>query len=242
MKRQQARRLILFISLMLFPIIMNYMSPYLIVNGAFEGILAGSGIIFLSLFLFSLFMGRLFCGWICPMGGLNDILVGVNGRRITSKAAKRIKYIIWGIWFIAILGGFLAAGGLRDVNLLYMNEGIISVDEPFKYITYYFVILLFAIISILAGRRASCHTICWIAPFMIFGKKLSDLLRLPRLKVNKVNDNCTKCKRCNEACPMSIDVAGETEGALGRNDNCILCGMCVDTCPKHCLSYRITNN
>jgi hypothetical protein len=79
-------------------------------------------------------------------------LTGVNPKRITGKGVK-----IWAVWLLSILGGFVFAGGLRLVNPLYMSETGISVDEPLKYITYYGVILLFAVISVLAGRRASCH-------------------------------------------------------------------------------------
>ncbi|HWT73231.1 MAG TPA: 4Fe-4S binding protein, partial [Mobilitalea sp.] len=141
MKRQQLRYLCIFISLLLFPIFMNYLSPYLIVNGAFKGILAGSGIVFLVLLLISMFTGRLFCGWLCPMGGLNDCLTQVNRKRITSKAAKRSKFIIWTIWLGAIISGFVFAGGLLKINMFYMTESGVSVDHPLKYFTYYTVIL-----------------------------------------------------------------------------------------------------
>lgn len=241
MNRQQVRKLILLTSLLLFPITMNYLSPYLIVNGAFEGVLAGSAIMFISLFLFSMFTGRLFCGWICPMGGLNESLIGVNGKRITSKGVKRIKFFIWGIWFVSIFGGFLFAGGLKGINMFYMTDKGISVDEPLKYIIYYFVILLFAVISILVGRRASCHTVCWIAPFMIFGKRISYLLKLPRYKVQATKEQCIHCNKCTQACPMSIDVMQESDVEFSKNDDCILCGRCIDSCPKKCFSFQWKN-
>ncbi len=239
MKRQQTRRLLLFISLLLFPIFMNFLSPYLIVNGAFEGVLAGSAIAFLAQFLFSMITGRLFCGWLCPMAGLSETLTGVNGKRVTSRSVKRMKFIIWAVWLCSIIGGFITAGGIKVFNPLYMTESGISVDEPMKYITYYGVILIFLLICVFAGRRASCHTICWMAPFMILGKKLSDLLHLPRLKVRSNKEACIKCKKCIEVCPMSIEVMNIPDDRFHKTDDCILCGMCVDHCPKHCFSYRI---
>lgn len=238
MKRQQVRSLTILSSLLLFPIIMNFLSPYLIVNGAFEGVLAGSGITFLSLFLFSLITGRLFCGWLCPMGGLNEALLRVNNKRVTSKGMKVAKYIIWGIWGISIIGGFIFSGGIKAIKILYMTESGISIDAPIKYITYYGVIMIFLLISILGGRRASCHCICWIAPFMIFGKKLSDLIGLPRLHVQASKGCCIHCNKCTNVCPMSIPVMEEDDQTFLRNDDCIQCGMCVDHCPKKCFSYQ----
>ena len=35
----------------------------------------------------------------------------------------------------------------------------------------------------LAGRRAGCHTICWMAPFMIIGRKLRNLVAWPSLRL-----------------------------------------------------------
>ncbi|MGN0157328.1 MAG: hypothetical protein ACI39N_08760 [Lachnospiraceae bacterium] len=51
MKRQNVRKLILIISMLLFPITIWYMSPYLIMQGAMEGIVTGSFIVFLLMLL-----------------------------------------------------------------------------------------------------------------------------------------------------------------------------------------------
>ncbi len=242
MKRQQVRRLILLISLLLFPILMNFLSPYVIIDGAFQGILSGSGVIFIVMFITSLFLGRLFCGWLCPMGGLGDILINVNGKRVTSKVIKGTKFVITTIWVVTIISGFVTAGGLLTVNMLHLTDGGISVNEPIRYIMYYGVILIFFLISVIAGRRASCHMICWMAPIMIVSKTISRFIRLPRLRVKAEKGNCIKCNKCTVACPMSIDVMNETDQIFKKNNNCILCGACVDTCPKKCLSYQFKNN
>lgn len=242
MKRQQIRKLFLFISLLLFPVIMNFLSPYVIIDGAFQGILSGSGVVFILMFLLSLFLGRLFCGWVCPMGGLNEILIGVNEKRVTSKAAKRIKFVIEVIWLATIISGFITAGGLLRVNMLHLTESGISVDEPVRYIIYYAVIFLFFLISLLAGRRASCHTICWMAPIMMAGKVISRVLRFPRLRVRTDKAACIRCNKCTTACPMSIDVMNESDLTFAKNNDCILCGMCIDSCPKKCNAYQFKNN
>jgi hypothetical protein len=46
----------------------NYFSPYVIVDGASQGIVNGSFISFALMFLSALFLGRLWCGWACPAG------------------------------------------------------------------------------------------------------------------------------------------------------------------------------
>ncbi|MHA2071805.1 MAG: 4Fe-4S binding protein, partial [Candidatus Thorarchaeota archaeon] len=67
-RRQRLRKGLIFTSFLLFPIIMNYFSPYLIIEAALLGIMNGSFIVFTLLFISSLFLGRGFCGWLCPAG------------------------------------------------------------------------------------------------------------------------------------------------------------------------------
>lgn len=80
MKRQNIRKMILIISMLLFPITVWYLSPYLIIQGAMEGIVTGSFVVFISLLILSIFFGRLFCSWICPVGCLQECLANVNNK------------------------------------------------------------------------------------------------------------------------------------------------------------------
>ena len=66
MNRQKIRNAMTLLMFALFPVIYYYFSPYLVIMGAAEGIVAGSLIVFASLFVLSLFLGRAFCGWVCP--------------------------------------------------------------------------------------------------------------------------------------------------------------------------------
>lgn len=94
MKRQNVRKLILIISMLLFPLTIWYMSPYLIIQGATEGIVTGSFIVFLLMLLGSLSFGRLFCGWISPMGGMQECLFSVNEKLPKQGWRNNIKYIV----------------------------------------------------------------------------------------------------------------------------------------------------
>ena len=54
MNRKNIRKLLLIISLLLFPITIWYMSPYLIIQGAMEGIISGSFVVFTCMLLGSI--------------------------------------------------------------------------------------------------------------------------------------------------------------------------------------------
>ncbi|MFN3331445.1 MAG: 4Fe-4S ferredoxin, partial [Caldilinea sp.] len=61
-KRQQVRRGLLLVTMLLFPLIYYFLSPYLIIDAAVRGIVNGSFIMFALLFVSGLIVGRGWCG------------------------------------------------------------------------------------------------------------------------------------------------------------------------------------
>lgn len=91
-RRPEIRKAIILTSFLLFPITINYFSPYLIIDGASQGIIAGSFITFALFFLVSLFLGRAFCGWACPAGGVQEWCFSVNDKKARGGRFNWIKY------------------------------------------------------------------------------------------------------------------------------------------------------
>ncbi len=71
--RQRTRKALLLVSFLLLPITLYYFSPALILNGAADGVVNASLIVFATMFVASLFVDRLWCGWACPVGGLQEV-------------------------------------------------------------------------------------------------------------------------------------------------------------------------
>jgi ferredoxin-type protein NapH len=46
---------------------------------------------------------------------------------------------------------------------------------------------------------------------------------------------CTKCGKCLDACPMSIDKLEN----IGKSSDCILCGKCVEACQTNALRINV---
>jgi polyferredoxin len=83
------RRALLLVSFLLFPVTFYYLSPYLIIMGAGERTASGSMVVFGVMTLTALVLGRLFCGWVCPAGGLGEALFGCRtGRRTTGETGR----------------------------------------------------------------------------------------------------------------------------------------------------------
>jgi polyferredoxin len=235
--RQKIRRTILIVSLLAFPVTLYYFSPYLVIRGSFAGIVTGSLLVFAGQFLTAFLFGRAFCGWICPAGSLQELVGEVNPRSVNKPVVNAIKYILWVPWLATIVLGFIKAGGINKVDFTYMTQHGISAADPGGYIMYAFITLLFLGGALLFGRRAVCHGICWMAPFMILSSKAKNLLRTPSLHLEAAPDACVNCGLCNRKCTMGLDVANMVLQEKMDSNECILCGECVDVCNKQAIRY-----
>ena len=236
-KRQKIRKTLVLITFLLFPVLIFYFSPYLIVIGALEGIVAGSMIIFTLLFVLSLFLGKSPCGYFCPVGGLQECLMLANNEKVKGGKLNYIKYFLWTPWLISIVILFFCAGGISKIDPFFHITNGVSLNAPFTYIIYYGMLLLVVILAFTLGKRAFCHYVCWIAPFMIIGTKIASWLKMPVLHIEADKTKCNGCKKCSEKCPMSLDVKDMVESEKMTNSECILCGECVDICHKKAIIY-----
>jgi ferredoxin-type protein NapH len=239
LNKRRVRRITALISFLLFPVTLNFFSPYVSVDGAMAGIVSGSLLLFGLFFLFGIFFGRAWCSYGCPWAAPSEYLMKVNNKPVNRKRLAVIRYLIFFIWFSVLVLGFVLAGGIKSVDPLHLTDSLVSVDEPIKYMTYYMVLLLLFLCTVLIGKRGACHSICWMSPFMVGGMIVGETLGIRRFKVQSKPENCISCKKCSNACPMSIDVMNEMKsGSIGSKD-CILCGECVDACPKDVLKIRM---
>ena len=239
MKRQKIRKTIIMISFLLFPITIWYFSPYLIIQAAMEHIINGSFIVFVTMLVLSMFLGRVWCGYLCPVGGLGECLSRINDDPVKQGWRDKIKYVIWTLWIIAVIITFILGKSDVTINPFYMTNHGISVSEIYNYIIYYGVLFLMVLPALLHGKRAACHYICWMAPFMVIGSTIGRFLHLPQLHIEADKDACVSCRKCNQACPMGLDVRKMVEsGTNHKCSECVLCGACVDNCPKKVLKYK----
>jgi ferredoxin-type protein NapH len=238
--RQRIRRTTILLVFLLFPLIINYLSPYLIIAGSAQGIINGSLLFFALLFIFSLVFGRAFCGWACPGTGLGEALILAQPK--AARGGNWIKYVIWVPWIGLIAWSAITADGYHSVNPLFMIESGISVAEPRDYFTYFGVVGIIVTLSLTTGRRGFCHYVCWMAPFMVIGTKLKDAIHLPSLRLKSTASNCKGCKTCEANCPMSLPVAKMVASNSMANSECVLCGSCVDGCPEGAIKFSWKHN
>lgn len=225
-----------FISLLLFPVTLNFFSPYVSVTGAFEGIVSGSILVFVTLLVTAVFFRRAWCTYLCPVAAIANTAEQVNGKRVNRRILAYVRTGIFIVWFGTLILGFVLANGIHAIVPLYLTETGISVDEPLKYVTYLMVLVILVTLTFSVGKRGACHTICWMSPFLGFGTWLGETLHLPQYKIHADPDKCIACKRCTQVCPMSLEVMEELKAGSIRSLDCIQCGRCVEVCPKSVLN------
>ena len=239
--RQKVRKCLLLISFLAFPITIWYFSPYLIINAAMEHIINGSFIVFCLMLILSMFLGRVWCGYLCPAGGLQECAMRVKDDPAKQGKRDKIKYVIWTLWIVTVIVTFICGKNDVTINPFYMTDHGISVSSIYNYVIYYGVVILLVFPALIHGRRAACHYICWMAPFMVIGSSIGRLLHLPQLHIEVEKDKCVGCGMCNKACLMGLDVRQMvTDSSVLKCTECIQCGACVDGCPKNALSYKWT--
>ena len=178
--------------------------------------------------------GRSFCSWVCPAGALQDACAAIVPKPV-NKRQNAVKYVIWAVWLGAIIAGFVFAGGPKGIDMIYMTEGGISVSDSPRYFIYLPIVFVLAALALLFGRRSPCHSICWMAPFMVLGTKLKELLHLPARRLTAEPFRCIDSEACTKSCTMSLKVDEMVAENQTFHTECILCGQCQDACPKQVL-------
>lgn len=239
-KRQTIRKTLLLISFLLFPITIWYFSPYLIIQAASQHIIGGSLIVFMLMLILSMFLGRAWCGYLCPAGGLQECAFMIKDTPAAQGKRDKIKYVIWTIWIFAVIITFILGKNGVTINPFYMTDHGISVASINNYVIYYGVILLLVVPPLIHRKRATCHYFCWMAPFMVIGSSIGRALRIPQLHIEADRAKCVSCGLCSKACPMGLDVKKMvSDGTGSKCPECIQCGACVDQCPKKVLKYKL---
>lgn len=216
--------------------------------GALQNAIAASGsrtpvYVLGILLLFGLTLGRTICGFLCPLGLMQDLLHKIPTPKIKKSRVTRVlsylKYVILAVFVIAVplwyafqrypvpafckyicpAGTFEGAIGLLSNPVNADKFSMLGILFTRK-----FVILLLIIAACVFLYRAFCRFLCPLgAIYGLFAK-----VALVGVKVEP--SRCTDCGRCVSQCPMDIRHVGDHE--------CIHCGQCVDACPTKAIAFK----
>lgn len=175
----------------------------------------------------TLLLGVLFCGWICPLGTLQDWAYKLGRRlklpllRMPYKAQRYLQLSRYILYFMLTLGvAFTVLQGTKNLSALMKGKEIALAS------------LIVLIIFVLAGlffNRPFCNYICTGGA----RRGLWSVIRI--IGIRRDTSRCINCKLCSKSCPMNIDVANTD---FVRHPNCIGCMSCLSACPRKCISFK----
>lgn len=176
----------------------------------------------------ALLMGRFFCGYICPIGAMQDFFkyVGIKLGLKEVQFSNKIELLKYIILISVIILSILGMGNIVSPFspwLAYLN---IFIGAKFKIGT---IVLLLIIIVSLFGRRIFCRYFCPLGAFQ------SLLYAVGPFKIKKSNCDCSYCLR---DCPVS-----EQQRLSKKNSElspeCVNCLKCINTCVKGTEGFRL---
>jgi ferredoxin-type protein NapH len=236
-RRKRVRNGLLIVSFFLFPVTFYYLSPAISLFGAFQGVLTGAVLLFGLQFVSALVLGRAWCGWACPSGGMQEACFRANDRRVAGGHWNWTKFFIWAPWLSFLVFTYVRLG-LKRVDPFFMTTYGFSLGSLPGIVTYVPILGLLVLLPALAiGRRAFCHYECWMAPFMIIGRKLGRALLIPTLHMKADSAKCASCGTCTKVCPMSLEVRPMVARGRILSSECINCGACADNCPNRAITF-----
>ncbi len=153
-----------------------------------------------------------------------------------------MKWLIWFPWILTLIVIAFRNGGYTRIEPGYRTHWGLSVTSVHSMIVYLFVLGVIVILAFLIGKRSFCHHICWMAPFMIIGRKIGRWIYTPAIRLIARNDKCIHCHQCYEKCPMSLDVEEMVNSSNMEHPECILCLSCVDHCRAGAINVRFSRD
>ncbi|MCP3926487.1 MAG: 4Fe-4S binding protein [Desulfobacterales bacterium] len=178
----------------------------------------------------AIFMGRVFCGWICPGGLVSEILGMFSLMRNRIKGTLSIflsygKYIVLltSLYFFFILNNPRWAIPIRTGE--FFNSVVLTFEHADPIWIYKTATILVLLAIGIAVPHLWCRFLCPTGGALEIFNKIS-------IFKYSMNENCNNCDKCIQSC------AAETRPS---EINCTNCGDCVETCKTSAIEIRGLN-
>ncbi len=179
----------------------------------------------------ALLSGRVFCGYVCPIGMLQDISqtigikIGLNSIR-SSKLTRTLDKTKYVIFLLVVVLGILGMGSFMTPFSPWL--GFLNVFTGFKLHTGTIVLVIFLLLAIKI-RRPFCRFLCPLGAYQAL---------LSAIGFASIRDSgeCESCTYCLKDCPVGISSFDEGTAS----PECVSCMRCVETgCIRDTKGYSV---
>ena len=194
--------------------------------------------------LFGVILGRTICGWICPLGLIQELLHKIPTPKIrksrVTRALSYLKYVFLAVFAVALpiwygVGkGLIVPAFCKYICPAGTLEGAVGyLQHPANSTSFWQLGPLFtnkwvimSVIGLLCVfcYRTFCRFICPLGAIYGFFNRFA----VTGMRVNP--DRCNGCGLCVSKCPMDVKHVGDHE--------CISCGKCVGNCAQGAISLK----
>jgi len=184
--------------------------------------------------LFTLILGRVYCGWLCPMNLFSETVTmlrkllektGYRTRDINFSSKTKYTVLILGLSAAYILG--------YPLMVLIYPPSVISreiFNKIYSGLWGYGILIIggYLFMELILSKRWWCRYIC------PGGAVYISLSRFRLLRIKR-NNNCNQCGDCVPVCPYDLKPMTQEISA-----QCDLCCRCVSVCKPDALDYTFS--
>lgn len=194
-------------------------------------------------FLTAFILGRAFCGWLCPFGGLGEAFVtgrkerwklGMFTKQVSTESGFR--YAGLKLWVYDSKYGLLLAVILLSLFFAFPLMCIYCPVLWLKHVIFFWLIIATLVtfmifLPFMTKRRWWC-LICPVGAVFALLNKFS----LFRIKIDQ--EKCSKCMDCVSECRMYAMTPEDVEQGKCTSINCVRCGRCIEVCPEEAVDLH----
>jgi len=204
--------------------------------------------------------GRLWCGWVCPLGFLQDLLTKLRRRlrlrriAFAERGRRVLRGLAYGLLaatlFIALVIGWPGSKLYKHNTALFRpycqicpsrqlipliegkSEDFLMIDR-FSSVSRVMSSLSMGFLGVfIVGAFSSRRFWCRLCPL----GAIMSIIRLNRFSLANLKKDtvaCTRCGICARVCPADLTRPYEERRKRGVLDrDCIFCLKCVESCPE----------
>ncbi len=228
---------------------------------ASAGVIPAASVGALAMLALTLVFGRFFCGWICPLGTLQQAIGWLARRKAPAKErimsnryrlAHRTKYYVLAILTVgALAAAVFRTAGLPDSSTARVLTGSLQTGwlDPLCLSHRAFHL---ALVPLVGGEPRQFVQALWMGGLVL--AILALCLWLPRwfcrhlcplgalyglfgrwalFRAGKTQSQCTDCRRCERDCEGACEPSTRLRPA-----ECLVCLNCLHVCPDDVIGFR----
>jgi polyferredoxin len=199
----------------------------------------GPMIVTLAVILFLSLIGpRLFCGWVCPVGAVQELMamladkLKIRRRRVAYRVSNTVRVAILILFVFLSATAVIHTTGSDGQRIALSLYDYINAFHGFEIewlpsllgLAVHYLPFMLTVLLALFLYRPYCHFVCpigllthWLEPVALF-------------RVNRKQGTCNDCQACIPRTPCQA--VPEILKATAVRPDCFACGDCLSCCGK----------